>query len=780
MYGLTIITKDRKTYIQRLEFDEERFEKFIFELYEETRDKEKINKDEIKQICEDVKAFVLTRKEVEAERLFDYIIRESNGRISSKTPQFTNFSASVLRRKMYKQASKYRGFDYHNGYGDYYSLVKLLVEEGKYDTSLLEQYTEAELKKIGKLIDPEKDKLFDYSALHLLNETYLVKSEDKSIKTLIEMPQERFLTSAIYLMKDEPKTKRIEYIKEAYRVLSNHYVGLATPSLKNSGTPHGTLSSCHILTSDDDLKSIFNVSTQIARFSSKGAGIGVYFGFLRSNGSWIRGVKGNSTGVKHPSRLKSVIAEYVNQGGVRKGGIAIYLPVWHGDIFDFLELRLKTGSQEKRAHSIKTAVCLPDEFMRRLENKQLWTVFDPYEIRKKLGFDLNRLYDKQKLKDGEYPNKEDHAFTYHYRLAEESTELELKRTVKATDIYKAIFISRKTSGTPYMYWSDTSARLNPNEHKGMPFGSNLCSEIIQNMDYDIEVSEELREDGFVVTKTIGEGLVSCNLNSLVLHNTYDLSDEEFQKIVDIQFRMLDNVISLNRTAVPQATHTNNLYRSVGAGVIGFVTLLTNKGIKWESDDSAKLADEVFKRYLKAQIKATHKLAMEKGSYPLFEGSDWNTGEFFDKRGLVNDEWTEYRELTSRGMRNSYIGAVAPTASNSVIVGGSPSIDPLYDVIYKEEKSGMSVIIVPPNYNDKTKWYYKTGFEMDEMWAINVVAAAQKYVDQAISHNMHLSENVKASELLRLDMSAWKKGLKTIYYTHTEDREKPEDCPYCEG
>lgn len=132
------------------------------------------------------------------------------------------------------------------------------------------------------------------------------------------------------------------------------------------------------------------------------------------------------------------------------------------------------------------------------------------------------------------------------------------------------------------------------------------------------------------------------------------------------------------------------------------------------------------------------------------------------------------------MRNSYLSAVAPTASNSVITNGSPSLDPLYDVIYTENKSGINVTIVPPNYNNQTKWFYKSGFEMDEMWAINIVASAQKYVDQAISHNMHVSENIKGSELLRLDAAAWKKGLKTIYYTHTQEGDLPDNCVMCEG
>jgi len=466
---LTLITKDRQSHIQKTEFDVNRFNKFINEIVADTG--VEFDEDSINQLKNNIIDYVLTKKELEANKLFDLIIREANDMITANTPEYTYLSASALRRKLYKQASKNRGFDYKKGYGDYYSLVYQLTEQGLYSEDVLNAYTEKELKQAGKLIDKEKDKLFSYAGLYLMQNTYLVKGYNQEI---LELPQERFLTTALYLMKDEKKTKRMELVKEAYWVLSNHLVGLATPTLKNSGTPHGTLSSCYIVTLDDDLKSIMNGLKQVASFSQNGAGLGLYLGFLRANGSWIRGFKGRATGITHPSRLLSVLAEYVNQLGQRKAGIAVYLPVWHYDIFDFLDLRLKTGSQEKRAHSIKTAVCLPDEFMRRLKDKKTWTIFDPYEVKKKLNIDLNRLYDKKQLKEGEEPNPIDHAFTYYYRLAEKTAEIELKRTVNATDIYKSIFIARKTGGTPYLYFSDTAARYNPNGHKGMPFGSNLC------------------------------------------------------------------------------------------------------------------------------------------------------------------------------------------------------------------------------------------------------------------------------------------------------------------
>ncbi|MNM69095.1 Ribonucleoside-diphosphate reductase subunit alpha 2 [compost metagenome] len=697
--------------------------------------------------------------------------------ISHNSHEFSFFSAATLLRKLYKEASKERGFFYKDAYGDYYNFVLMLVEKGIYSDELIDSYSESEIREAGKFIDREKDKKFSYAGLFLLNKNYLSKGYNGET---LELPQERFLTTALYLMKDE-KTNRMSHVKEAYWALSNHYVGLATPTLVNSGRPMGTLSSCHILTIGDDMKSIMQTMTDVAMFSQNGAGLGVYMGHLRANGSWIRGYKKRATGITHPARLMSVLAEYVNQLGVRKGGIAAYLPVYHADIFDFLELRLKTGSQEKRAHSIFSAVCIPDEFMRRLESRQKWTTFDPYEVKKKLGFDINFMFDKKKLNKGETPNAEDHEFTYHYRIIEQA-DLELSREINATEIYKSIYESRKTGGTPYLYYSDTAARLNPNGHVGMPLGSNLCSEIIQNMSQTEIVKKELdMKAGVVVTVTSNSGLVTCNLSSLVLNNVFNPNENvDLQRVTDIQLRMLDNVIDSNRAAVLEAEYTNAMYRAVGAGALGLATHLADMGIKWDSEKATSYVDGLFEKYSQSVIVSSHKLAVEKGSYPYYENSDWNTGEYFEKRGYTSEKWNEVKALAMKGMRNGYTMAIAPTGSNSIIMNGSPSIDALYDVIYQEEKAGMNVAIVPVNYGPKTMWFYKSAFEYDEIDNLKIIASAQKYIDQGISHNMHLPFGLKASQLLKLDMTAWELGLKTIYYTYTRNIQKSDDCVACEA
>lgn len=288
------------------------------------------------------------------------------------------------------------------------------------------------------------------------------------------------------------------------------------------------------------------------------------------------------------------------------------------------------------------------------------------------------------------------------------------------------------------------------------------------------------KDVLVITKEIGD-MVTCNLSSF---NWAKAVNEKwlpkFEQVIKMQTRLLDNVISLNRAVVPQAISTNNRYRAIGLGDMGLIEYLTTNAFQWESKDTTEEIGRLFKMKLKAVIKASHELAIEKGSYSLFEGSSWNTGEFFDKRGFYGDEWNEYREMASKAMRNSYLQAVAPTSSNAIINDTTPSLDPLYDVIYKEKKSGIEVLRIPSNFNNKTRWYYKSGFEMDEMWAITHIAEAQKYVDQGISHNMQVNVGIKGSEMLRLDLGAWNKGLKGIYYTFTSTMDKPDNCVNCEG
>lgn len=266
---MVVVTKNRKSHIQRSEFNEERFLDFFDDIVSES--KHKLSNQVIEEIKTESLDYIYSQKEIEAKHLFDVIIRYTNDKIDKDNPKLTYLSASALRKKIYKEASNNRGYYYKNQYGDFLQLVVKLIEDGIYDDSLLKAYTEDEIREASTLIDKELDSKFSYAGLYMLVASYLRKGYDNEV---LELPQERFLAVALYLMKDEPVDKRMDLVKESYWALSNHYVGLATPTLMNSASPTGTLSSCHIITPDDDLDSILNTVHQAGKFSQNGAGIG--------------------------------------------------------------------------------------------------------------------------------------------------------------------------------------------------------------------------------------------------------------------------------------------------------------------------------------------------------------------------------------------------------------------------------------------------------------------------------------------------------------------------
>lgn len=308
----TIIYKDRKSYIQEHEFNLARFNRYFQELVDDIPEDVTIPQDVVDKVFNETVEFITSFERVQADKLVDYIIRVVNDNIDTTRPELKWLSASASRRQLYKWVGMNRGFDYKKGYGDFYQLIKMGVEKGIYHEDLIKLYTEEEINKIGKMIDPKRDKLLDIAGITLLRANYLKKDYNGYP---IELPQERYLTTAMFLMKDEDKKKRMKLIEESYWVSSNHFIGLATPTLISGGTPKGSLSSCQIITMGDDLINIFDVMKETARFSQAGAGVGLFLGFLRSNGSWIRGYKDRASGIVHPARLLSVLAEYVNQLG---------------------------------------------------------------------------------------------------------------------------------------------------------------------------------------------------------------------------------------------------------------------------------------------------------------------------------------------------------------------------------------------------------------------------------------------------------------------------------
>ncbi len=699
-----------------------------------------------------------------AEQIIDWMILSAVERITAKEPDWTYVAAALYTKKLYRKAAQSRKYEEERQYGSFYQLIEELIGMGIYDESLLQHYSEDEIKQLEDIIDPAKDDLFTYIGIVTLAERYLAKSHDGKI---YELPQERFMLIAMTIMKNEAIEKRIALIQEAYWALSNLYMTVATPTLANAGKSYGQLSSCFIDTVDDSLRGIYDSNTDIATLSKNGGGIGVYLGKIRSRGSDIKGFKGVSSGVIPWMKQLNNTAVSVDQLGQRQGAIAVYLDVWHKDIFAFLDTRLNNGDERQRTHDLFTGICIPDLFMEQVQKREDWYLFDPHEVRKVMGYSLEDYFDE---------NPEGGSFREKYWECV-NHPLISKEKVPAIEIFKAIMISQLETGTPFMFYRDTVNRANPNKHKGMIYCSNLCTEIMQNMSPTVVTEEKVEHGSIIIIKKPGDFVV-CNLSSISLAKS--VMDDVLERLIRIQVRMLDNVIDINSIPVLQAQLTNQKYRSIGLGTFGWHHLLALKGIRWESEEAVQYADELYEDIAYLTIKASMELAKEKGAYPYFEGSDWQTGAYFSERDYDSSKWIALKEkIKEHGIRNGYLMAVAPNSSTSIIAGSTASIDPIFRQEYSEEKKDYKIPVTAPDLSSKTRWYYKSAYHIDQHWSIKQNAKRQRHVDQSISFNFYVSNEIKAKALLDLHMDAWSSGLKTTYYVRSTSSAVIEECESCQ-
>ncbi|MBD5563156.1 ribonucleoside-diphosphate reductase subunit alpha [Clostridium botulinum] len=689
--------------------------------------------------------------------------KDNNGNNIKKTnANWQYVAARLLCFDLYKEAKISRHYNSF-GYGDYYELVKKLVKIKLYGEYLIQNYSDEEIKELAKYIVPERDELFNYEGLKLLNDRYLIKGHNGEI---LELPQERFMTIAMHLAIPEGD-KKVFYAKKFYDILSELKVTVATPTLGNAGTPFYQLSSCFISVVGDNLWSIYDVNQKFAQVSKHGGALGIYTGKIRALNSEIRGHKNASGGVVPWIRLYNDTAVAVDQLDKRKGGAAITLDIWHKDIFDFLDLKTNNGDDRRKAHDIFPSVSIPDLFMKRLEKRESWSLFDPYIVEKIMGYKLEDYFDDEDRRE----------FTNKYLECERNTNIP-RDTVPTLDIMKKLMKSAVETGTPFIFFRDTVNKANPNKHKGMIYSSNLCHEIAQNMSESRLLEEEIIDgNGYseIVQRVKAGDMVTCNLNSI---NLSKVKKEEFNECIPFQIRMLDNVISLNKLPVKEAKVTSDKYRAIGLGTSGYHHFLANNKIRWESDEHIKVADEIYEEIAYIAIKSSMELAKEKGSYPAFKDSEWETGKYFERRGYNSERWKKLQSnIKKYGMRNGYITAIAPTGSTSNIANTTAGIDPVFKKFFMEEKKGSFTPKTAPDLNEENFWYYKEAHTIDQQWSIKACAVRQKHIDQAQSFNLYITPEIKAKEILNMYMESWKQGVKTIYYVRNKSLEMDE-CTSC--
>lgn len=645
-----------------------------------------------------------------------------------------------------------------------YDKLRYLTDEGLYGSYILEHYSRAEIGEAEAFLCPERDKLFTYSGLDLLLKRYVIHTRQH---VALETPQEMFLGIALHLAMEE-KTDRLGWVKKFYDMLSRMEVTMATPTLSNARKPYHQLSSCFIDTVPDSLEGIYRSVDNFAQVSKFGGGMGLYFGKVRAAGGSIRGFEGAAGGVIRWIRLVNDTAVAVDQLGVRQGAVAVYLDAWHKDLPEFLQLRTNNGDDRMKAHDVFPAVCYPDLFW-KLAKENLdapWHLMCPHQIETVKGYCLEDYW------GGEWETR--------YRDCVADPRIQ-KRTVTVKELVRLILKSAVETGTPFTFNRDAVNRANPNGHKGMIYCSNLCTEIAQNMAPIETISTEIsteQGDPVVVTTTRPGEFVVCNLASLSLGNLPVTNKAYMSQVVSTAVRALDNVIDLNFYPLPYAKLTNRKYRSIGLGVSGYHHMLAKAGIRWESEEHLTFADEVFETINKAAIAASSAIAAEKGSYSAFEGSDWQTGAYFAKRGYTSPEWRQLAATVAKqGMRNAYLLAVAPTSSTSILAGTTAGVDPVMKRFFLEEKKGSMLPRVAPELGPRTYWYYKNAHQIDQSWSVRAAGVRGRHIDQAQSMNLYITNDYTLRQVLNLYLLAWEQGVKTIYYIRSKSLEV-EECESC--
>ena len=725
----------------------------------------------------------------------DALIKTAVEKIDIDVPNWTFVAARLFLYDLYHRV----GIATYGVKGEAYrhlkDYIKFGIEAGRIIPNLASGY---DLDDLNSYIDPSRDFLFNYLGIKTLYDRYLLKN---SKGEPIELPQQMFMAIAMFLAQNEEKKQ--EKAKEFYDVISKFEVMLATPTLSNARTNRHQLSSCYIGSSPDNIEGIFDGYKEMALLSKYGGGIGWDWNQIRSLGGSIDGHKSAAGGTVPFLKITNDIAIAVDQLGTRKGAIAVYLEPWHMDIMDFIDLKKNSGEERRRAHDLFPALWISDLFMERVLEDSHWTLFDPVEVK-----DLSEYFGEE--------------FTAKY-IAYENSDSVTKNRIKAKDLWKKILTSYFESGSPFLCFKDSANKANPNPHAGHIRSSNLCTEIFQNTNpnhYKIKVEFEdgtiktFEEEDLVVVdggitkkankvtaldsingkkifivekqKIDGDTAV-CNLASINLSRIN--RSEDIKRVVPIAVNMLDNVIDLNFYPLRKVKATNLKSRAIGLGVMGEAEMLANSKISWGSNEHFKKIDEIMECISYNTILASSNLAIEKGSYPTFDGSNWSKGIMPHDHtpqavnAIVNKDlfdnscdWDFLREKVKKdGMRNGYLMAIAPTSSISILVGTTQAIEPVYKRKWFEENLSGLIPVVAPKLSPETWSFYTPAFEIDQLQVVKAAAIRQKWIDQGQSTNIFMSlDKASGKYLHEIYTLAWKLGLKSTYYLRSQSPEAKND------
>ena len=633
----------------------------------------------------------------------------------------------------------------------FYEVLKYNVNKGEYVKDLLKFYTEDQIAELEKFMDNSKDLLHSYASLVTVKAKYLGK---------YELNQTMHMVNAMRFGQFEPEETRIKFVKEAYDVLSNREFSLATPFMSNL-RKGGNTASCFILAIEDSLESIFNNVHRIAQISKNGGGLGIYLGFLRAKGSSVGCSKGAAGSVTQWVKIINDTLVAVNQGGKRAGAGTVALPVWHNDIFDFLDMQTEHGDQRLKSHDVFPQVVVHDIFMERDAAQEQWVTFCPFEVKNVLGIDVRGLWGD--------------AFRKAYLKIEQAAmegKLEVYRIVpNAREITKIVMRVSFETGLPYWFFVDAANRANPNQNDPDAYGilcGNLCQESFSN----------------VVPDKYGH---VCNLGSINLGSIH--SKERLAEVARIACRMLNRGVQLTKNPDEITEAHNKRYQTIGIGIMGLHDYLAKEFGNYSN--LAEIADIAECIEYHAALESVE-IAKQQGSFEAFEFSGWKDGTMTKRfTGLGNGkyDWKYLQEqIDKHGIRNSQLTSPAPTTTTSIYQDASATFQPIYKAYFSEDNKNGSMKVAARYLEKNPIGYGKTQAKFSAIEIIDVASEIQKFTDTGISMELLFDQNkegFKAKDLYDAIHHAWKKGIKSIYYIRSIKKNetlevKEDDCVACSG
>jgi ribonucleoside-diphosphate reductase alpha subunit len=683
----------------------------------------------------------------------DNLAAETAASLTTRHPDFAKLAARIAVSNLHKVTSK----SFSNTMKRLYQYIDPKTGQ---NAPLLSKDTWRVIKENAAELDEaiiyDRDFSYDYFGFKTLERSYLMKVDGK----VVERPQHLLMRVAIGIHGED-----IPAAIETYNLLSEKWFTHATPTLFNAGTPKPQLSSCFLLTmKDDSIDGIYDTLKQTAKISQSAGGIGLSIHNVRAKGSYIKGTGGTSNGIVPMLRNFDMTARYVDQGGgKRKGSFAVYLEPWHADVFEFLDLKKNHGKEEMRARDLFYAMWIPDLFMRRVENNEMWSLFCPNEapgLGDCWGEDFERLYEKYE-KEGKF-----------------------RKQVKAQDLWFEVLESQIETGTPYILYKDAANRKSNQKNLGTIKSSNLCTEIIEF--------------------TSPDEVAVCNLASIALPKfvTEDgkFDHQKLYEITKVATRNLNKVIDINYYPVEEARRSNMRHRPIGLGVQGLADAFIMLRMPFDSDEARGLNEDIFETIYYAAMESSMEEAKVHGPYETFKGSPVSKGIFqFDMWGVTPKSgrwnWEKLKqEVKQHGVRNSLLLAPMPTASTSQILGNNECFEPYTSNVYTRRTLSGEFIIANkhlmkdlislglwsenmrqklistngsvqsiPEIPQNIKDIYKTVWEISQKTIIDMSAERGAYICQSQSLNIHLT-NPNFGKLTSMHFYAWKKGLKTgMYY-----------------